>query len=46
MECLARLGLIEWIGRQTEYLILMVDEKNRLALAISIILWVNVADII
>lgn len=41
MECLARLGLIKWIGKQTEGLILLVDEQMRLALAIIIILWVN-----
>lgn len=40
MECLARMGLIKWIGTQTESLILLVDEKSRLALAIIIILWV------
>lgn len=40
MECLARLGLIKWIGSQTEYFIMMVDEDLRLALAIFIILWV------
>lgn len=41
MECLARLGLITWIGSQTERLILMVDEELRLALAVFIILWVS-----
>lgn len=41
MECLARLGLIKWIGKQTEYLILMADERMRLTIAIIIILWVN-----
>lgn len=41
MECMARLGLIKWIGTQTEHLILMVDEELRLALAIVIILWVS-----
>lgn len=40
MECLARLGLIDWIGKQTEYLILLADEQMRLTLAIVIILWV------
>lgn len=40
MECLARLGLIKWIGSQTENFIMMVDEDLRLALAIFIILWV------
>lgn len=41
MECLARLGLIKWIGKQTEELILLVDEKWQLALAIVIVLWVS-----
>lgn len=41
MECLARLGLIKWIGKQTEWLILMADEPMRLTIAIIIILWVN-----
>lgn len=41
MECLARMGLIKWIGSQTERLILMVDEEYRLTLAIFIILWVQ-----
>lgn len=41
MECLARLGLIKWIGKQTEDFILLVDEDFRLALAIVIILWVD-----
>lgn len=42
MECLARLGLIKWIGKQTEQLILMADEPMRLTIAIIIILWVNI----
>lgn len=42
MECLSRLGLIKWIGKQTEYLILMGDERFRLTLAIIIILWVTI----
>lgn len=41
MECLARLGLIKWIGKQTEQLILMVDKDYRLTLAILIVLWVS-----
>lgn len=40
MECLARLGLIKWIGKQTESLILLADEPMRLTFAIIIILWV------
>lgn len=41
MEALAELGLIEWIGDQTESVILSVGEGSRLAVAILIILWVN-----
>lgn len=41
MECLARLGLIKWIGKQTEEIILLVDKDYRLALAIIIVLWVS-----
>ncbi|XP_031624737.1 P protein-like isoform X2 [Contarinia nasturtii] len=41
MECVARMGLIHWIGKQTEELILLVDEEYRLALAIVIVLWVS-----
>jgi len=41
MEALSELGLIDWIGRQTENVILSVGEEARLAVAILIILWVN-----
>lgn len=41
MESLAKLGLIDWIGLQTENVILSVSEESRLAVAILIILWVN-----
>lgn len=41
MECLARLGLIKWIGKQTEEIILLVGKDYRLALAIIIVLWVS-----
>lgn len=41
MESLAVLGLIEWIGRQTENVIMACSEETRLAVAILIILWVN-----
>lgn len=41
MESLERLGLINWIGKQTEYLILSVDENYRLAVAIILILWIS-----
>lgn len=42
MECLSKLGLITWIGKQTEYLILLSEERFRLFLAIIIILWVKI----
>lgn len=45
MECLARLGLITWIGKQSEIIIQSVGEDYRLAVAIIIILWVNLASI-
>lgn len=41
MESLAGLGLIDWIGAQTEAVILSVNEESRLAVAILIILWVS-----
>lgn len=41
MEALAELGLIDWIGKQTENVILSVSEESRLAVAILIILWVG-----
>lgn len=42
MESLSILGLIEWIGKQTEYVIMSVSEEHRLTVAILIILWVNI----
>lgn len=41
MEALGELGLIAWIGKQTENVILAVSVEARLAVAILIILWVN-----
>ena len=41
MESLAKLGLIDWIGTQTENVILSVNEESRLAVAVLIILWVS-----
>lgn len=41
MESLAELGLIDWIGKQTENVILSVGEDSRLAVAILLILWVR-----
>lgn len=38
---LQKLGLIEWIGAQTETFILGVDESHRLSVAITLILWVS-----
>ncbi|XP_055713012.1 P protein isoform X1 [Phlebotomus papatasi] len=41
MEGLSELGLIDWIGKQTENIILSVGEESRLAVAILLILWVS-----
>uniref|UniRef100_A0A336LQF6 CSON000900 protein n=1 Tax=Culicoides sonorensis TaxID=179676 RepID=A0A336LQF6_CULSO len=41
MECLAELGLIDFIGKQTENVILSVGKESRLAVAILLILWVS-----
>ncbi|KAL6431151.1 hypothetical protein ACFW04_007103 [Cataglyphis niger] len=41
MEALSRLGLITWIGKQTENFILSVNEESRLAVAILLLLWVS-----
>ncbi|KAE8736984.1 hypothetical protein FOCC_FOCC017556 [Frankliniella occidentalis] len=41
MEALSRLGLIKWIGTQTETLVLAVPSEYRLAVAILLILWVS-----
>lgn len=41
MEALSELGLINFIGEQTERVILLVGEDARLAVAILIILWVS-----
>lgn len=41
MEALSRLGLIDWIGSQTEEIILSVPEEYRLAAALLLILWVS-----
>lgn len=35
------MGLITWIGKQTEYFILSVNEESRLAVAILLLLWVS-----
>ncbi|XP_033212029.1 P protein-like [Belonocnema kinseyi] len=41
MEALSRMGLLAWIGKQTEIVILSVNEESRLAVAILLILWVS-----
>uniref|UniRef100_A0A1A9WKN0 Citrate transporter-like domain-containing protein n=1 Tax=Glossina brevipalpis TaxID=37001 RepID=A0A1A9WKN0_9MUSC len=41
MECVERLGLFNWISQLTEYIILCVDKRNRLAMSIFIILWMS-----
>ncbi|XP_034947261.1 P protein isoform X2 [Chelonus insularis] len=41
MEALSRMGLIAWIGKQTEWVILSVNEESRLATAILLVLWVS-----
>ncbi|XP_057334665.1 P protein isoform X2 [Microplitis mediator] len=41
MEALSCMGLIAWIGKQTEGVILSVNEDFRLAVAIILILWVS-----
>lgn len=40
MECFARLGLIQFVGKQTEHLIFLVDTEYQLALAIILVLGV------
>ncbi|CAH2241908.1 P protein-like [Pararge aegeria] len=41
MEALSKLGLIAFIGGLTESIILKVDERGRLAVAILLLLWVS-----
>lgn len=41
LQALSRLGLIAWIGKQTESIILSVNEESRLAVAILLLLWVS-----
>lgn len=41
LKSLSELGLIDWIGKQTENIILSVNEESRLAVAILLILWVS-----
>jgi Na+/H+ antiporter NhaD/arsenite permease-like protein len=40
-QALSCLGLIGWIGRQTEAIVLAVNEESQLAVAILLILWVS-----
>jgi len=35
------MGLITWVGKQTENFILSVNEESRLAVAILLLLWVS-----
>lgn len=44
MECMARLGLIRFVGQQTENLIFLVAAEYRLALAIVLVLGVRSAN--
>ncbi|RVE49592.1 hypothetical protein evm_005724 [Chilo suppressalis] len=41
MEALSKLGLIAWIGKMTEAVILKVNEESQLAVAIMLVLWVS-----
>ncbi|XP_017154614.1 P protein [Drosophila miranda] len=41
MDCVERLGLFASIGELTEHVILSVDKRHRLAMAIFIILWAS-----
>lgn len=41
MECVARLGLIKFVGKLTEDLIFLVDVEYRLAVAIILVLGVS-----
>lgn len=38
---MSELGLIEWVGRQTEMIIMSVEKEYRLSVAIILILWVS-----
>lgn len=40
---MSELGLIEWVGKQTEMIIMSVAEEYRLSIAIILILWVSTA---
>ncbi|KAG5886996.1 hypothetical protein JTB14_024214 [Gonioctena quinquepunctata] len=41
MEALTRLGLIGWVGEQTESMVTSFSPNSRLAAAIALILWVS-----
>lgn len=41
MQAVGRLGLLDWIGNQTEAVILHVNPESRTIVAILIILWVS-----
>ncbi|KAJ3650636.1 hypothetical protein Zmor_016724 [Zophobas morio] len=40
-SALSRLGLIDWVGKQTQAVIMSVDQDSRLTVAIILILWVS-----
>ncbi|XP_058793458.1 P protein [Phymastichus coffea] len=41
MEALAKLGFIDWIGKQVEIVVMSVSEEYRLTVAILLMLWVS-----
>ncbi|CAH0549056.1 unnamed protein product [Brassicogethes aeneus] len=41
MEALSQLGLIDWIGKQTQAIIMSVSPDSRLTVAIILMLWVS-----
>lgn len=41
MESVERMGLIAWVGRVTELIILSVSPEHQLTVALIIILWVS-----
>lgn len=42
-QALSKLGFIDWIGEQTQSVILAVDKEYQLTVAILLILWVSAA---
>ncbi|XP_058793436.1 P protein-like isoform X2 [Phymastichus coffea] len=41
IEVLSKLGLIAWIGKQTEFAIMTVNEEYRLTVGILLIVWIS-----